>query len=185
MVGFMLDEAPFGPPVNEVLEAAEQRQKDAPKEETLIVPSGLAGPPGVGPRPLLSTTPSDSDSPRVEPPSFPNAESATSSVVHIVSIFVELIRKNNSDYFEPYLFHTLRNRLMQIQQQHLDEMHELGLDMDDQRVQEERERERLERAMADMVDHLGIVHLGRFVRILAKRLPDFQELLQRPRSLVC
>ncbi|CEL59658.1 Extragenic suppressor of kinetochore protein 1 OS=Schizosaccharomyces pombe (strain 972 / ATCC 24843) GN=ekc1 PE=1 SV=2 [Rhizoctonia solani AG-1 IB] len=72
---------------------------------------------------------------------------------------------------------------MQIQQQHLDEMHELGLDMDDQRVQEERERERLERAMADMVDHLGIVHLGRFVRILAKRLPDFQELLQRPRSL--
>ncbi|CAE6397243.1 unnamed protein product [Rhizoctonia solani] len=183
MVGFMLDEAPFGPPVEEVLQAAEQRQKDAPKEVTLTVPSGLAGPPGVGPRLASSTPPSESSSTQVEPPLLPDAESATSSVIHIVSIFVELIRKNNSDYFEPYLFHTLRSRLMQIQQQHLDEMHELGLDMDNQRVQEERERERLERGMADMVDHLGIVHLGRFLRILAKRLPNFQELLRRPRSL--
>ncbi|KAF8759787.1 SAPS protein [Rhizoctonia solani] len=160
MVGFMLDEAPFGHPVEEVLQAAEQRQRDAPKEVTLTVPSGLAGPPGIGPRPTVPTP-------------TPPSESTSS----------QLIRKNNSDYFEPYLFHTLRNRLMQIQQQHLDEMHELGLDMDDERVQEERERERLERGMADMVDHLGIVHLGRFLRILAKRLPDFQELLRRPRSL--
>ncbi|KAJ1308763.1 hypothetical protein OPQ81_004453 [Rhizoctonia solani] len=166
MVGFMLDEAPFGLPVEEVLRAAEERQKEAPKETYTIYP------------------PADSSSGYVESPPLPNAESASSSVTHIVSIFVELIRKNNSDYFEPYLFHTLRNRLMQIQQQHLNEMHELGVDMDTtQRVQEERERERLERGMTDMVDHLGIVHLGRFLRILAKRLPDFQELLRRPRSL--
>ncbi|KAL5636819.1 hypothetical protein ACGC1H_000703 [Rhizoctonia solani] len=184
MVGFMLDDAPFGPPVEEVLREAEERQKKAPQEVTLTVPSGLAGPPGVGLRARSPIPPSDSSSAHVESPRLPNAESATSSVTHIVSIFVELIRKNNSDYFEPYLFHTLRNRLMQIQQQLLDEMHEMGADMDtSQRAQEERERERLERAMADMVDHLGIVHLGRFLRILAKRLPDFQELLRRPRSL--
>ncbi|KAH7343684.1 SIT4 phosphatase-associated protein-domain-containing protein [Rhizoctonia solani] len=184
MVGFMLDDAPFGLPIEEVLQAAEERQKGAPEEVTLTVPSDFAGPPGAGLRFISPTPPSDSSAAHVESPSFPNAESATSSVTHIVSIFVELIRKNNSDYFEPYLFHTLRNRLMQIQQQHLDEMHELGVDMDTtQRAQEERERERLERGMADMVDHLGIVHLGRFLRILAKRLPDFQELLRRPRSL--
>ncbi|CAE6471581.1 unnamed protein product [Rhizoctonia solani] len=184
MVGFMLDDAPFGPPVEEVLREAEEKQKEAPQEVTLTVPSGLAGPPSVGLRSAPPTPPSDSSSAHVESIPLPNAESATSSVTHIVSIFVELIRKNNSDYFEPYLFHTLRNRLMQIQQQHLDEMHELGADMDDtERAQEERERERLERGMADMVDHLGIVHLGRFLRILAKRLPDFQELLRRPRSL--
>ncbi|KAG8733903.1 hypothetical protein FRC11_000457 [Ceratobasidium sp. 423] len=183
MVGFMLDDAPFGSPVEEVLREAEEKQKEAP-EVTLTVPSGLAGPPSVGLRSTSPTPPSDSSPSHVETPSLPNAESATSSVTHIVSIFVELIRKNNSDYFEPYLFHTLRNRLMQVQQQHLDEMHELGADMDTSlRAQEERERERLERAMADMVDHLGIVHLGRFLRILAKRLPDFQELLRRPRSL--
>lgn len=186
MVKFMLDDTPFGPPVQEVLQAAEEKQKHAVKEATLTVPSGLLGAPdGPGPRPLSSPVPSlESSADQFERPTFPNAESATSSLTQIVSIFVELIRKNNSDYFEPYLFHTLRNRLMQIQQQHLDEMHELGADMDSaQRIQEERER--LERGMADMVDHLGIVHLGRFLRILAKRLPDFQELLRRPRSLVC
>ncbi|CAE7183181.1 unnamed protein product [Rhizoctonia solani] len=184
MVGFMLDDTPFGPPVEQVLREAEERQKEAPQEVTLTVPSGLAGPPGMGLRSTTPIPPPDSGTAHVESPPLPNAESATSSVTHIVSIFVELIRKNNSDYFEPYLFHTLRNRLMQVQQQLLDEMHELGTDMDmSERAQEERERERLERAMADMVDHLGIVHLGRFLRILAKRLPDFQELLQRPRSL--
>jgi serine/threonine-protein phosphatase 6 regulatory subunit 3 len=182
MVGFMLDETPFGSPVEEVLRASEEKQKArAAKEKTLVVPSGLPGAP-VDSEPVPSS-PTDSASDYTDRPTLPSAESATSSLTQIISIFVELIRKNNSDYFEPYLFHTLRNRLMQIQQHHLDEMHELGADMDSsQRVQEEREM--LERGMADMVDHLGIVHLGRFLRILSNRLPDFQELLRRPRSLV-
>ncbi|KAF8607974.1 SAPS-domain-containing protein [Ceratobasidium sp. AG-I] len=180
MVKFMLDETPFGPPVDEVLRAAEEKQKaQAGKAKTLVVPSGLPGVSDDSEPRALSPEPTDD---RSEPLLLPTAESATSSLTQIISIFVELIRKNNSDYFEPYLFHTLRNRLMQIQQHHLDEMHELGADMDSaQRVQEEREM--LERGMADMVDHLGIVHLGKFLRILAKRLPDFQELLRRPRSL--
>lgn len=181
MVKFMLDETPFGSPVDEVLRAAEEKQKAlAGKAKTLVVPSGLLGASDDSEPRSSSPEPTDD---RPEPPVLPNAETATSSLTQIISIFVELIRKNNSDYFEPYLFHTLRNRLMQIQQHHLDEMHELGADMDSaQRVQEEREM--LERGMADMVDHLGIVHLGKFLRILAKRLPDFQELLRRPRSLV-
>ncbi|KAG9123455.1 hypothetical protein FRC07_014913, partial [Ceratobasidium sp. 392] len=180
MVGFMLDEIPFGQPVEETLRVAEEKQKEkASKEKTLVVPSGLPGTPAqTDTQPPLA----DSTGDYTERPVFPNAESATSSLTQIISIFVELIRKNNSDYFEPYLFHTLRNRLMQIQQQHLDEMHDLGADLDTaQRIQEERDA--LERGMADMVDHLGIVHLGRFLRILSNRLPDFQELLRRPRSL--
>src|ERR1700722_11013166 len=39
------------------------------------------------------------DDPSTPPP--PNAQSAASSVVHAISIIIELIRKNNSDYFEP------------------------------------------------------------------------------------
>ncbi|QRV72459.1 hypothetical protein RhiJN_00473 [Ceratobasidium sp. AG-Ba] len=178
MVGFMLDETPFGQPVEDTLQAAEEKQKQrAGKEKTLVVPSGLPGAPTEpDPQP-----PSDLND-YIERPPLPNAESATSSLTQIISIFVELIRKNNSDYFEPYLFHTLRDRLMRIQQQHLDEMHDIGADMDSaQRAQEERDI--LERGMADMVDHLGIVHLGKFLRILSNRLPDFQELLRRPRSL--
>ncbi|QRW01503.1 hypothetical protein RhiLY_00500 [Ceratobasidium sp. AG-Ba] len=131
---------------------------------------------------IVETMPPSDLNDYIERPPLPNAESATSSLTQIISIFVELIRKNNSDYFEPYLFHTLRDRLMRIQQQHLDEMHDIGADMDSaQRAQEERDI--LERGMADMVDHLGIVHLGKFLRILSNRLPDFQELLRRPRSL--
>jgi len=42
------------------------------------------------------------------PRNFP-MDTATSSVIHSISVIVELIRKNNSGYFEPYLFHTLRN----------------------------------------------------------------------------
>ena len=48
---------------------------------------------------------------------LPDRQSCASSVTHAISIIIELIRKNNSDYFEPYLFHTLRNRLIHVQQQ--------------------------------------------------------------------
>lgn len=43
-------------------------------------------------------------------------EAASSSAIHAMGVLTELIRKNNSDYFEPYLFHTLRNRLIGVQQ---------------------------------------------------------------------
>lgn len=98
---------------------------------------------------------------------LPNFESSTSSVVHSVSIIIELIRKNNSDYFEPYLFHTLRNRLIQVQQQ---------LNEDN--------REALERAMKDMTDRMGVVHLGPVLEIMCGKLGQLQQLLKTPRSLV-
>ncbi|KAH7929628.1 SAPS-domain-containing protein, partial [Leucogyrophana mollusca] len=99
---------------------------------------------------------------------LPNIHSSTSSVVHSISIIIELIRKNNSDYFEPYLFHTLRNRLIQIQQQ----------------LQgAENARETLETAMKEMVDRMGVVHLGSVLEIMCERLDVFQKFLRHPRCL--
>ncbi|KAJ6501910.1 SIT4 phosphatase-associated protein-domain-containing protein [Mycena sanguinolenta] len=102
---------------------------------------------------------------------FPNRASCTSAVVHSIAIIIELIRKNNSDYFEPYLFHTLRNRLIQVQQQ----LHSSALD-------EDGGRETLERALREMVDRMGVVHLGAVLEILCAKLDVFQVYLRTPRS---
>ncbi|KAF7364013.1 hypothetical protein MSAN_01060000 [Mycena sanguinolenta] len=102
---------------------------------------------------------------------FPNRASCTSAVVHSIAIIIELIRKNNSDYFEPYLFHTLRNRLIQVQQQ----LHSSSLD-------EDGGRETLERALREMVDRMGVVHLGAVLEILCAKLDVFQVYLRTPRS---
>lgn len=101
---------------------------------------------------------------------LPTLDSATSSVVQSISIIIELIRKNNSDYFEPYLFHTLRNRLIQIQQ-HLHSQTEDG-------------REELEHAMQEMVDRMGVVHFGPLLEMMCKRMEELQRLLRSPRSLI-
>ena len=101
---------------------------------------------------------------------LPTSTSSASSVVLSISIIVELIRKNNSDYFEPYLFHTLRNRLIQIQQ-HLQTRSDDG-------------RETLEQAMKEMVDRMGVVHLGAVLQIISERLDVFQQYLRKPRSTV-
>ncbi|KAF8205512.1 SIT4 phosphatase-associated protein-domain-containing protein [Mycena galopus ATCC 62051] len=102
---------------------------------------------------------------------LPSRASCTSAVVHSIAIIIELIRKNNSDYFEPYLFHTLRNRLIQVQQQ----LHSSALD-------EDGGRETLERALREMVDRMGVVHLGAVLDILCARLDVFQLYLRKPRS---
>ncbi|KAK2459428.1 hypothetical protein APHAL10511_008539 [Amanita phalloides] len=100
---------------------------------------------------------------------LPTLESATSSVTQSISIIIELIRKNNSDYFEPYLFHTLRNRLIQVQQ-HLESQAGDG-------------REELEHAMQEMVDRMGVVHFGSLLEIMCERMGELQQLLKAPRSL--
>ncbi|KAF8801647.1 SAPS-domain-containing protein [Phlegmacium glaucopus] len=99
----------------------------------------------------------------------PTYDSSISSIVQSMGLLVEVIRKNNSDYFEPYLFHTLRNRLIQVQQH----SHLSGDDV----------REALEGVMRDMVDRMGVVHLGPMLQILAERLGEFQKYLRLPRSL--
>jgi serine/threonine-protein phosphatase 6 regulatory subunit 3 len=101
---------------------------------------------------------------------LPNHGSSSSAVVQSIGIIIELIRQNNSDYFEPYLFHTLRNRLIQFQQQ----LHTYSEDG----------REVLERAMQEMVNRMGVVHLGPLLEIISDRLEEFQRYLKHPRSLV-
>lgn len=105
-----------------------------------------------------------------EPVRLPNRDSATSSVVHSIAVVIELIRKNNSDYFEPYLFHTLRNRLIQVQQQ----SHSQG---EDSRVA-------LEETMKEMVNRMGVVHLGPVLEMMCDNLGEFHKFLKHPRSLV-
>jgi serine/threonine-protein phosphatase 6 regulatory subunit 3 len=102
-------------------------------------------------------------------PTLPSLASATSSVVQSISVVIELIRKNNSDYFEPYLFHTIRNRLMDVQQ-HLQNV------MDG--------REELEQVMTDMVDRMRVVHLGSVLEVMCDCMEAFQRYLRHPRSLV-
>lgn len=106
-----------------------------------------------------------------EPESLPNHESSTSAVIHSIGIIVELIRQNNSDYFEPYLFHTLRNRLIQYQQQIHTYSNKEG-------------RQLLEKAMQEMVDRMGVVHLGPLLDLMSDHLEVFQRYLVQPRSLV-
>lgn len=113
----------------------------------------------------------DDESDHDPPDVLPSLESSTSSVVNSICIIIELIRQNNSDYFEPYLFHTLRNRLIQIQQQL-------------QPPTAEESRETLERSMREMVDRMGVVHLGPVLEIFCDRLEQVHKYLQTPRSLV-
>lgn len=101
---------------------------------------------------------------------LPNQESTTSSVIQSICIIIELIRQNNSDYFEPYLFHTLRNRLIQVQQ-HL-QMHTQG------------GRDALEQAMSEMVNRMGVVHLGPVLELMCDKLDELQQYLRTPRSQV-
>lgn len=91
-------------------------------------------------------------------------------MVHSLGVVIELIRKNNSDYFEPYLFHTLRNRLIQVQQQ----LH----------GQTDGGRDSLERAMKEMVDRMGVVHLGAVLETMCENLESLAGYLRTPRSAV-
>ncbi|KAF5369199.1 hypothetical protein D9615_009978 [Tricholomella constricta] len=118
------------------------------------------------PPPLSEDSDDSEDEEDHESQPLPNFHSKTSSVVNSVSMVVELIRKNNSDFFEPYLFHTLRNRLIQVQQQ----------------LQEDG-REALERAMKEMVDRMGVVHLGPVLEVMMPKLEALQRYLIHPRSL--
>ncbi|KIK62939.1 hypothetical protein GYMLUDRAFT_41218 [Collybiopsis luxurians FD-317 M1] len=105
-------------------------------------------------------------------------ESACSSAIHAMGVLTELIRKNNSDYFEPYLFHTLRNRLIGVQQN----MMQQG---SDSKSDGRESRDTLERAMREMVDRMGVVNLGFILNILCDsgRLDRLVGFLRNPRSL--
>ncbi|KAJ3739168.1 SIT4 phosphatase-associated protein-domain-containing protein [Lentinula detonsa] len=105
-------------------------------------------------------------------------ESASSSAIQAMGILTELIRKNNSDYLEPYLFHTLRNRLIGVQQA----MVQQGEGQNDGTDG----RNTLESAIREMVDRLGVVNLGFMLNILCDngRLERLVSYLRKPRSLL-
>lgn len=105
---------------------------------------------------------------------LPSLASASSSLTQICSILVELIRRNNSDFSEPHLFHTMRNRLMTIRMQRgTPQPHE-----------EEEERSNMEDAMEEMSEKMGIVHLGNLLAVICRRFPDLHGILLQPKSQV-
>jgi serine/threonine-protein phosphatase 6 regulatory subunit 3 len=97
---------------------------------------------------------------------LPDQQSRTSSRVTSTNILLELIRKNNSDDSESYLFHTLRNRLIQVQQSF-------------DGLSSENPRATLERAMTDMTEKNGVVQLRNLLSIASERLEDLKNILTR------
>jgi len=118
-----------------------------------------------------TNAPEEDESTHPTTPTLPNYDSATSSIVNSICMIIELIRQNNSDYFEPYLFHTLRNRLIHVQQQLSTRDPEEG-------------RVALEGAMKEMVNRIGVVHLGPLLGIFCDCFHQLKPYLQKPRSSV-
>ncbi|ORX38413.1 SIT4 phosphatase-associated protein-domain-containing protein [Kockovaella imperatae] len=103
---------------------------------------------------------------------LPSLASSTSSVSAICAIVVELIRRNNSDFSESHLFHTLRNRLMWIRMK-TPEIAE---------AEEDLARAEMEKELAQCVAKHGIVHLGHILSTFSKRFGELHRLLMSPRT---
>ena len=121
---------------------------------------------------LTDTGPDKQTSPFVIQP-LPSVSSSSSSISNISTILIEINRRNNSDFSEPHLFHSLRNHLMHIQMQHRDSDSGQG---------EEAQRQRMEDAMTELSTKMGIVHLGQFLTIPSERFGELHGLLMQPRS---
>nr|XP_019044808.1 hypothetical protein I302_06722 [Kwoniella bestiolae CBS 10118]OCF23738.1 hypothetical protein I302_06722 [Kwoniella bestiolae CBS 10118] len=111
---------------------------------------------------------------------LPSIASATSSLTHICSILVEVIRRNNSDFSEPHLFHTLRNRLMSVRMQPQDQPAPEA--EQDQGEREENDRKRMEDALGDISATMGIVHLGHLLDLISERFDKLHHFVKHPRS---
>ncbi|CBQ73707.1 related to SAP155-SIT4-associating protein [Sporisorium reilianum SRZ2] len=155
--------------------------------------------------------------PPVAAPTVPiTAETCSSTLVTCIGVFIELIRKNNSDYFEQHLLRTLHNHLVKRQSELTEKR--LKKKEDDEAAntqaasqqqggaadastqpekqdgdesaqkamyaldEEEEDVQGMEEAMAEIVDKMGLVHLGPMLRVLSERLSDFQQLVNEPRE---
>jgi serine/threonine-protein phosphatase 6 regulatory subunit 3 len=104
-------------------------------------------------------------------------EASVSSFMSTAASVMELIRKNNSDYFEQYLFLRAREHLMAVQENF-------------QREHEGREGEPedvkpiLEAAMDEIMAKCGLVNLSTLISAICDRLHLLQERLKRPHSSV-
>ena len=123
---------------------------------------------------------------------LPNIASATSSLTYISSLLVEVIRRNNSDFAEPHLFHTLRNRLMNMQMAQADEVlsrvrsrrSDNGDGEGESTAEEDASRDKMETAVKEMSESMGIVHLGTLLRMVVERFGRLNDLVKQPRSQV-
>ncbi|WRT68522.1 uncharacterized protein IL334_005499 [Kwoniella shivajii] len=119
---------------------------------------------------------------------LPSIASATSSLTHICSILVEVIRRNNSDFSEPHLFHTLRNRLMSVRMQPQtngvvpSNPTEGESEIETEQEKEEKDRRHMEEALADMSSRMGIVHLGHLLDLISQGFGRLNHFVIRPRS---
>ncbi|KAJ1018860.1 hypothetical protein NDA16_004664 [Ustilago loliicola] len=150
--------------------------------------------------------------PPVSAPTVPiTSETYSSTLVTCIGVFIELIRKNNSDYFEQHLLRTLHNHLVKRQSEltekrlqkeeeaakanstqegDAEETNETEKQDDPEAAQkamdaldeEEEDVQGMEEAMAEIVDKMGLVHLGPMLRVLSERLSDFQQLVIEPRE---
>lgn len=116
---------------------------------------------------------------------LPSVASATSSLCNVCNVIVEVIRRNNSDLAEPYLFNTMRNRLMAIQSEQMQPDGVAPDESPDEKTTAEREdesRDKMEAALPGLADRLAIVHLGNLVAAIADRFGELNEILTKPRS---
>ena len=112
---------------------------------------------------------------------LPNIASATSSLTYISSLLVEVIRRNNSDFAEPHLFHTMRNRLMNMQMAQTEaELTRVTSRKSD--TGEDENRDKMELAVKEMSEGMGIVHLGTLLNMVVSRFERLNELVLHPRS---
>jgi SIT4-associating protein SAP185/190 len=120
----------------------------------------------------------------------PSVASITSTFCQSITILIELIRKNNSDYSEPYLFHSIRNRLMGMQQRKVENRFHAKEESDRNTTEttsleeDAQDRQEMEDAMAEMSGKLGIVHLGPLLASVSGRIEVLQNLISSPRHLV-
>lgn len=105
-----------------------------------------------------------------------NNEGSVSSFMNTAAAVMELIRKNNSDYFEQYLFLRAREHLMAMQEKFQQE----------QEGKEEPDDVRpiLEAAMDDIMAKCGLVNLSTLISNICDRLHLLQECLKKPHSSV-
>lgn len=112
-----------------------------------------------------------------------NQQAQQSAFVCCAGVFIELIRKNNSDYFEQHLFHTLRNYLQMRQHEISDtakgiQPHQkYEMTLEDLQFDDNADIGSMEQAMSEISEKMGIVNLGPLLQIVSERIPDMQTMM--------
>lgn len=112
-----------------------------------------------------------------------SVQAQNSAFISCAGVFIELIRKNNSDYFEQHLFHTLRNYLQMRQHEMAGSAKGLSMNdryemtLEDLQFDDNTDISAMEQALSEVSEKLGIVHLVSVLQILTERIPDMQTIM--------